>query len=195
MSNQQAPMYLVVDVEATCWKSRHQHQGENEIIEIGAVLANSAGQVIGEYGNFIRPVRNPILSDFCKSLTSIQQSDVDTARVFPEALVEFQQQMEQLAERAFADLLFCSWGDYDRKQFAKDCGHHRLAYPFGTHWNVKRAFARRRHIKPMGVGRALRFLGMQFEGTHHRGIDDARNIAQVFCHELADGVIPEPLDA
>ena len=38
----------------------------------------------------------------------------------------------------------------------------------------------------MGVGGALRYLGLEFEGTPHRGIDDARNIARIY----SEGICP-----
>tara|TARA_B110000211_G_C14076989_1_gene552569 strand:+ start:193 stop:360 length:168 start_codon:yes stop_codon:yes gene_type:complete len=34
--------------------------------------------------------------------------------------------------------------------------------------------------KPMGMGRALKAEGFRLDGTHHRGIDDARNIVKIF---------------
>lgn len=30
------------------------------------------------------------------------------------------------------------------------------------------------------MAQALQYLGMELQGTHHRGIDDARNIATIF---------------
>ena len=176
-------MYLIIDLEATCWRTNEGHRGENEIIEIGAIVLDDTREVLGEIQRFVRPVRNPILSEFCKQLTSIRQSDVDTAQIFPNALADFQEQVESISGQKLVDLVFCSWGDYDRKQFMKDCQYHEISYPCGVHRNVKKEFARKRHIKPVGIVRALKILGMPLEGTHHRGIDDARNIAKIFRHE------------
>jgi len=176
-------MYLIIDIEATCWRSNEGHRGENEIIEIGAVVIDGIREVLGEIQRFVKPVRNPILSEFCKRLTSIRQRDVDAAPVFADVLHDFQEQVEHIAGQGLADLVFCSWGDYDRKQLMKDCQYHNIHYPFGVHRNVKKEFAGRRLMKPVGVARALNILGMTLEGTHHRGIDDARNIAKIFIYE------------
>jgi inhibitor of KinA sporulation pathway (predicted exonuclease) len=176
-------MYLVVDLEATCWEQGEGHRGENEIIEMGAVVVDGDYGILGEVQRFVRPVRNPILSEFCKRLTSIAQSDVDMALAFPDALREFQNEVERISGRRLSDLAFCSWGDYDRKQLMKDCLYHRITYPFGVHRNLKREFARRHNIKPVSITGALRVLGSRFEGNHHRGIDDARNIARIFRYE------------
>jgi inhibitor of KinA sporulation pathway (predicted exonuclease) len=178
-------MHLIIDLEATCWERSEGHRGENEIIEIGAVVVDDDHEVVGEIQQFVRPVRNPILSEFCKRLTSIEQSDVDTAQIFPDTLRDFQSQVERISGQRLSDLVFCSWGDYDRKQLMKDCCYHNIPYPFGVHRNLKREFARRHRIRPVGISRALRILGIRFEGIHHRGIDDARNIARIFGHESA----------
>jgi len=36
--------------------------------------------------------------------------------------------------------------------------------------------------KKLGVREALQALGLTFEGTAHRGIDDSRNIARIYQH-------------
>jgi inhibitor of KinA sporulation pathway (predicted exonuclease) len=84
------------------------------------------------------------------------------------------------------DALFCSWGNYDRNQLERDARRHGVRLPLGRdHWNLKAAFARRfTDGRECGVGQALRRLGLSFQGTHHRGIDDARNIARILPHVL-----------
>ena len=56
---------------------------------------------------------------------------------------------------------------------------HDVAYPFGDrHINLKAEFASANgRRKKLGVPAALRSVGLTFSGSHHRGIDDARNIA------------------
>jgi inhibitor of KinA sporulation pathway (predicted exonuclease) len=176
-------MYLIIDLEATCWRRNEVHRGENEVIEIGAVLADSNYEMVEEFQRFVKPVRNPVLSQFCMELTSIKQSDVDAAQIFPNVLQDLRKQVETVSGQRLTEMAFCSWGDYDRKQFMKDCQYHRIPYPFGVHRNVKKEFARRHRIKPTGILGALKLLGIRFAGTHHRGIDDARNIARILRHE------------
>jgi inhibitor of KinA sporulation pathway (predicted exonuclease) len=169
--------YLIVDLEATCSDDGAVPRHEMEIIEIGAVMQSSRTfEVESEFQTFVRPVRHRVLTEFCTNLTGITQGDVAGAPPFREALEAMKQWMY-----AFADTLFCSWGDYDRNQFLQDCDYHRVAYPFRSgHLNLKAEFARtlgRR--KKLGIAEALRHLGMNFEGSHHRGLDDARNIARI----------------
>lgn len=169
--------YLIVDLEATCSDDGTVPRHEMEIIEIGAVVQSSRTfEIESEFQTFVRPVRHPELTPFCTELTGITQRDVTGAPPFRDAIEAMKRWMV-----AFEDTLFCSWGDYDRNQFVQDCAYHQVAYPFRSeHLNLKAEFSRtlgRR--KKLGIADALRSLGLEFEGSHHRGLDDARNIARV----------------
>jgi inhibitor of KinA sporulation pathway (predicted exonuclease) len=118
-------------------------------------------------------------------LTRITQDLVDVAPGFSEVMARFAEWLGG----SHQDFLFCSWGDYDRKQFEQDCRFHCLGWPFPTgHLNLKKAFSRAMGRKLMGMARALALLGLPLEGAHHRGIDDACNIAGIVRATL--GTIP-----
>ncbi len=174
---QDHPYYLIIDLEATCCDQRSFPRNQMEIIEIGAVMVARKGlAVVDEFQTFIQPVRNPQLTAFCRELTSIRQADVDQAPQFPAALESLQAWL-----RPFEDYLFCSWGDYDKSQFVQDCHYHRRAYPFpDAHLNLKKQFSiTQGYKKRFGMAGALQKAGIPLQGTHHRGIDDARNMAQL----------------
>lgn len=168
--------YIILDLEATCWQDRSiKHQ--SEIIEIGAVKINERKEVIGEFNAFVKPKLHPELSDFCTELTTIEQEDIDDANEFEVVITNFWDWIDLDEE-----YLLCSWGFYDRSQFKKDCElnqmdtawlkHHiSLKHQYGSIKNLKR---------PIGMGGALRNENIPLEGTHHRGIDDARNISKIF---------------
>jgi inhibitor of KinA sporulation pathway (predicted exonuclease) len=147
-----------------------------EIIEIGAVVVDAKTlEVVDEYTSFIKPILNPRLTEFCKELTTITQKEIDSAKGYKEVLEAFKAWYEQ-----YEDFLFCSWGEYDKHQFKLDCKLHNVAYPFNDeHLNIKKAFAKKQDIKPCGLDKALSHVGLELEGTHHRGIDDARNMARL----------------
>jgi inhibitor of KinA sporulation pathway (predicted exonuclease) len=169
--------YLVVDLEATCCDRGSVPREQMEIIELGAVMLDPVDfHVVDEFQSFVRPVRHPKLTAFCTRLTTIEQRDVDDAPTF----VEFIGAVRSWLER-YSDYAFCSWGDYDRKQLQRDCDFHRVPNPIDApHLNLKRAFADRYGLrKPPGLGEAMRLAGLKFDGTAHRGIDDARNIARL----------------
>lgn len=50
--------------------------------------------------------------------------------------------------------------------------------------------------KKPGLGDAVRLAGLEFSGTHHRGIDEARNIARLlpYIFSEARGAPNIPLD-
>jgi 3'-5' exoribonuclease 1 len=179
--------YLVIDVEATCERGGLLPPKETEIIEIGAVLVRSGTFAPeGEFQTFVRPVAHPRLTPFCTELTSIAQADVDRAPTFSAAVA---------ALAAFIggrDALFCSWGEYDRNQFKRDAQRHRVGLPFGgRHLNLKALFSETLgESERFGMAGALRRVGLRLEGTHHRGIDDARNIAKLLPYAL--GVAEAP---
>lgn len=162
---------IVVDLEATCW--RGEAKAPFEIIEIGAVAWRMGFGVLGEFQTFVRPQLAPI-SDFCTELTTIRQEDVDAAPVFPDAWRNFREW-----SRNFDPFTLASWGYYDDKQLRKDCERHGIAYDIERHMNLKVAFAQQTGTKKMGLGEALRTINLNLHGTHHRGIDDARNVVRI----------------
>lgn len=166
----------VTDLEATCWDNGNVgKRHEMETIEIGSVLINAETlQKVSEFQNFIKPVRNPVLSDFCKSLTTITQDQVNGAESFPVVFTKWLNWMNQVDTPVLA-----SWGRYDYNQLLQDCTFHSIAFPFTDHVNIKNVVAEKMRWRPQGVSKALARLGFKFEGTAHRGIDDARNIHRI----------------
>jgi inhibitor of KinA sporulation pathway (predicted exonuclease) len=151
-----------------------------EIIEIGAVLvAESTLAPLAEYQSFVRPIRHPVLTPFCTRLTSIAQEDVIAAPSFPTAVSGLGAFLREHAPASRP--VFCSWGQYDKNQFEQDAAYHRVKLPFGTaHVNLKKRFADQfRETKKLGMHEALERVGLSLVGVHHRGIDDARNIARL----------------
>ena len=171
--------YIIVDLEATCWEGDKSQR--NEIIEIGAVCIRHAdGELTsaGEFCEFVKPMLNPTLSDFCTQLTSITQSQVDSADPFPVVLKQFLNWINHFS----GDYLIGSWGHYDRVQFMRDCDLHQLDDNWVySHISLKHQYAQIKHHKrPVGMKRALKNEALSLEGTHHRGIDDARNLSKIF---------------
>jgi inhibitor of KinA sporulation pathway (predicted exonuclease) len=193
------PLFLVIDFEATCCDKKSIPSGHMEIIEFGVVMADGTTfQVIDEFQSFVRPIRYPRLTPFCTQLTSISQDDVDQAPTFQNAVILFKQWLYR-----YDGYVFCSWGDYDLNQLRQDCDFHKIPYPINSHHlNLKKLFAEQQHLrKKPGLGEAVRLARLDFSGTHHRGIDDARNIARLLPYifgeaRLAsiskDMPVPEP---
>ncbi|WP_460146729.1 exonuclease domain-containing protein [Pseudomonas sp. S2_A02] len=95
-----------------------------ETIEIGLVVIDlETLEIVDEFQRFVRPQINPILTDFCKQLTSIQQADVDVDVDVDGALTyrEVGEELRTFATR-YSDAAWASWGDYDARQLERDAG-------------------------------------------------------------------------
>ena len=168
---------LVVDLECTCSEDGSIPREDMETIEIGAVLVHpSAPSPIAEFQSFVRPELNPLLTPFCRKLTGIDQRRVDSAPRFPVALENLVSDLWQGRQA-----VFCSWGQFDWNQLHRDCERHGVGLPFGTeHLNLKVLFGARQGTRRQpALKRAVHMAGLTFSGSHHRALDDARNIVKL----------------
>lgn len=166
---------LVIDVEATCWDGDPPAGQTSEIIEIGlCVLDVITGERATPQAIMVKPQRST-LSEYCIQLTTITPEMLADGISFSEAC-ELLRGEYRAHQRTWA-----SYGDYDRLQFLKQCEEWGIPYPFGrTHINVKNLLAVQLGLKKeVGLQRGTSLLGLTFEGSIHRGVDDAWNIAAV----------------
>ncbi len=176
--------FIIFDLEATCWNG-NSHGKVSEIIEIGAVKLNLFGEIIGEYNRFVKPILNPILSPFCKELTSIEQEQIDRAKNYETVIEEFQDWIGIFDDENY---LLCSWGFYDRKMLVQDCKLHELEFEWAEeHINLKQQYKELQQLsKPWGLRKTVERNGFEFEGIHHRAISDAQNLSKVFVKYIDD---------
>lgn len=168
---------LVVDIEATCWNDPGERgQQPSDIIEIGVVQVNLQTGSIGKRdGILVQPARSTI-SRFCTELTTLTPQQVATEGV------SFKEACDRLInEFQSRDRAWISWGDYDRLMFEQQCAATGVPYPFcKRHANAKLAFALRAGLtREVGMAQALKICHLKLDGTHHRGVDDALNIAKL----------------
>lgn len=180
----------VIDVEATCWDGQPPPGSVSEIIEIGiAVVDVPARRRLSRHRLLVRPARSAV-SAFCTELTGLTQAEVERGVPFAEAC-------RILVEEYGAGVRpWASWGEYDRRQFARQSRADGVAHPFGhpaerTHTNAKAVFTAAHGLrrKP-GMSQALQIAGLPLEGRHHRGEDDAWNIAALVLDLLDREVWP-----
>ncbi len=167
---------VVIDLEATCWDNPEEQGSQiSEIIEIGTCFLNiKTGEISNKVGYIVRP-RHSTISEFCTKLTTLTLEQVDHGIPFRDACNKLRKEFGSV------NRVWASYGDYDRKQFERDCALHSVEYPFKqTHINVKTLLALRYGMgREIGLAAAVEMFGWKFEGTHHRGCDDAWNIAKV----------------
>lgn len=182
---------LVVDLEATCWGDALHGREDMETIEFGGVLVRMSDlQPIDERSWFIWPRVHPVLSDYCTNLTSITQSQVDAGLPFEEVCQLIAAWLEPYREH----LGWGSWGNFDKHQLEKDGRRLGLPSPLAAfpHTNLKDVFSKKHQAgKPRpGMRRALELCSLSIDGTHHRGIDDARNIVRIVPYILESRLRP-----
>lgn len=163
---------VIFDLEATCDDKSIVFNFDNETIEIGAVKIVDH-EIVGEFSAFIKP-RDTIITPFCTELTSITAENIEDAEDFLKVIQKFGQFVGN------AKLL--SWGKYDKNQLTKDFLRHTTEPPkwLQRHINLKAEFAAYKGVGLCGMKRALAYCNIPLEGTHHRGIDDARNITKIY---------------
>jgi len=169
---------IIVDLEATCWDwgLHPDKRPDMETIEIGAVKVDTQTfEIVSEFQSFVKPILYPELTNYCKKLTHITQDDTDNANEFGVVYRHFCKWLKN------EDFMIASWGAYDKNQLKIDCQRHGVKYLNGCgHINLKTKFSEFRGTrKGKGVRKALRILGLDFIGTPHRGIDDAKNIYRI----------------
>jgi inhibitor of KinA sporulation pathway (predicted exonuclease) len=172
---------LVVDLESTCWQGVPPPGQEREIIEIGLCVLDVASLERAQARGFIVRPEHSAVSEYCTALTTLTQEAVDSGMSLAEACGILRDQYDS-RQRVWA-----SYGDYDRLMMERSCQARGIEYPFGTrHINVKSLFSLALGLKKeAGLDEALRIMGWPLEGTHHRGVDDAWNIARILAHLLS----------
>jgi len=178
-----------------------------EIIEIGVCVVDLKTLApIGRWSTLVRPVRSTI-SEYCTEVTGITAERLTDAPLFAQAVagmnrwlgaVRLAQQdlpaaesghaleaaMEEMATQPMA-----SWGDFDRLALEAQCALDGVKYPFShSHMNLKTMyplFGRSKFVnRLLSLRVAMRTIGRELEGTHHRAEDDAANAAVLACSML-----------
>ncbi|TPG74604.1 3'-5' exonuclease [Pseudomonas arsenicoxydans] len=179
-----------VDLEATCDEVEESESprplavvpDQMETIEVGLVVIDLVTlEIVDEFQRFVRPKINPTLTDFCKKLTSIQQADVNSAGTYVEVGQELGAFIAQYPNAAWA-----SWGDYDARQLERDaafaaCPSLLEGLP---HFNARKWHAGLYDNRPKSLKQTVESMGLAWQGTYHRAIDDARNVAAIIKEML-----------
>jgi inhibitor of KinA sporulation pathway (predicted exonuclease) len=170
--------WLVIDLEATTDEGGWPVT-EMEIIEIGASVVDRDGREIDHFQRFVKPLRRPLLTAFCRQLTHISQPNIDAALPFDQVWQAFERWLGNYRATLQA---WVSWGDYDRQQLLLEWQRGQVESLLGglAHINLKQRFAKARKLqRPLGLNSALQLAGMQFAGQQHRALEDARNTARL----------------
>jgi inhibitor of KinA sporulation pathway (predicted exonuclease) len=165
---------IVIDLEATCAESdQSPSSSEMEIIEIGAVRLDANLEPSDDtFEAFVRPVNFPKLTDFCKSLTHIEQTQVDEANTLSDVVVEFSHWLGESP-------VLLGWGMWDHEQLIREVPSSLFDFRAVEYINLKREFYRLRKMREGSLKAAIDRAGLSFIGTPHRALSDAITTAQL----------------
>ena len=189
---------VIFDLEMTAWEgslaSNWSRPGEwREVIQIGAVRLGPGPELVEKaaFSCLVRPVRNPVLSDYIVALTGITQSEVEAQGLpFEEALSRFD------AFVGDETVAVCCNGR-DHEILADNARWHGL--PPSRH--TARMIDIRPHLaRLLGTGDRLFFStdvarlagGATGDGQDHDALADVRSIAAGLRQLIADGRLPMP---
>lgn len=181
--------FVVIDFEATCDKDKNPHP--QEIIEFPSVIVNcTTGKLEDCFQMYVRPTHNQLLTEFCKDLTGIQQSQVDKGVLLTEALLMHDKWLEDKGIK-HTNFAVVTWSNWDcRVMLESECRFKRIRKPpYFNRWiNLKIPFNKvfgsdRRNLK-----QAVELAGITWEGRAHCGLDDAKNTARLVTHLMHLGL-------
>lgn len=181
--------FVVIDFEATCDKEKNPHP--QEIIEFPSVLVNSrTGQLEDCFQIYVRPTHNQMLTDFCKELTGIQQSQVDEGVLLNEALLMHDKWLEDKGIK-HTNFAVVTWSNWDCKvMLESECRFKRIRKPpYFNRWiNLKVPFCEVFGGVRCNLKEAVELAGLTWQGRAHCGLDDAKNTARLVSHLMHRGL-------
>ncbi|XP_042855808.1 ERI1 exoribonuclease 3-like [Penaeus japonicus] len=178
--------FLVLDFEATCDQDKLIQP--QEIIEFPVLKVDARTfRIESTFHEFVKPVHNPLLTDFCIKLTTISQEEVDDGKDFRTVIHLFDKWVREDVglDKKF---LFVTCGDWDLKtMLPRQCKTENVQVPnYCKRWhNIKQSYFSITNQYIKGMMPMLAGLNLKHMGTLHRGLDDCHNIANIL-RELAN---------
>jgi len=169
--------FVIFDTEYTAWEGSWlrgwDRPGEHkEIVQIGALTADSL--TLEEKDSFlvlVKPVKNPILSEYLSTLTGITQKAVDEEGLdLQEALTRFRNWVGEREMYAFG---------HDGDVIEKNCQLVGIDSPFVTErfHDVREVFKNAgTNVDTLSSGTVTRAFGKEPERRAHNALSDARTI-------------------
>lgn len=185
-------MYIcVLDFEATCIEG--MTIANQEIIEFPSILfkiENGTMTCIDKFQEYVKPIYNPLLSEFCVNLTGIKQETVDNSDIFHNVY----KRHFLWIKRYVSDedkLVFLTVGDWDlatmlpKQLKLSDISKHFSIYK--QFINITKDFSRFYKTKGGGLKNMLKLLDIELVGHHHSGMDDCINTSKILERMINDG--------
>jgi len=180
MKTKDQQYFLIIDLEATCNDEPPLPSQDMETIEVGAVLVDlQKNEEVATFRTMVSPVKMHNVTPFCAQLTGITKDDVKHAPDFEEVIWALDNWLAGFTDQR---VFWGSWGRYDANQIERDSKRHKVtSVALGTHTNLKEMFKKQKggDRKQVGLSRALKICGLEFEGRKHSALWDAKNVARL----------------
>lgn len=179
-------MAILIDIEATCWGKNEKHKGTpSEIIELSAIAIDDSFEILEVFSEFIKPMIEPKLSEFCVKLTGIKQQDINNSKCFNEVMSRF----ENWSLKFKDSYKFIAWGNYDqvllRKNLLMNKDIYGNSYKYVSNkrfYNLQNKFEEIMYMSKgnCSLTKALLIIGDSFQGREHSGLNDVKNMLKVY---------------
>ena len=214
----------VLDFEATCWYENSNHEiiefpsvllkWDNDQLQDNSNQYDSNQDNSNQYDSnqdnsnkdthglkeiarfqqFVKPLNNPCVSDFCTELTGITQKQVNNGIDLKSAIEAHLKWITDITKSKNVTIVTC--GDWDlNKMLPLDLKN--ISYEpnelYARYANIKDLFKIATGIKGTGMKKMLDKLNLNIEGRHHSGIDDCHNIARIFIELVKKGLSKQNL--
>lgn len=177
--------FYVIDLELTCWDnlSREEQLSASEIIEIGiSEVCMKDKKILKKKSYFVKPNKNPVLSDFCKNLTKITQEEIDKAPYLPKVSKNIRKDFPQISSCVWG-----AWGD-DNLAISKEFTLKNAVNPFNLdkYYDIQELFVLKNSLdKRISMIKALEMKEIPHVGVLHRADDDSYNTALLLLDLLS----------
>lgn len=160
---------IVFDIEATC--DANMARKKREIIEIGAIKIVN-GVVVDSFSSLVKPKQHPQLTSYCKNLTHIKQSDIDSAQDPHTVLLAFAEWSK--------NCVLAAWGEFDSEIIQKEMHKNKIENEL-VFINFKKVYLSIRKLPfTYSLQDALKSERIHFQGAMHRAYDDAYNTYLIY---------------
>ena len=168
--------YVVVDIDANCTdKGTLECQ---EIIEIPVVvICGKSLEVEFRFHRFVRPTVVGLLTEFCVQFTGIKQEVVDAAGDICQVMEEFDGFLNS-CEILGKKWVFVACSDWDIGVCLKKEAEFKsieLRKYFNYWFSIKKLLP---GFKKGDIIEVCKYLGIEYQGRRHSGIDDCENTAR-----------------
>jgi inhibitor of KinA sporulation pathway (predicted exonuclease) len=164
---------LFVDVELTCWEGAPPAGELPEVIAIGIVDLKTDDLDIRREKLFLVRPQVSAISPFCSTFTGIMPNEAEGAPPLPEVV--------RTIRKTFGQSDWCAWGR-DDALIRESCERAGAELPFLGCFHDLAAQVRGLLglTYRLGLDEALERFDLDWEGTPHEALADARNLARLF---------------